>query len=131
MGTPVNHTPRQHTLTIPAPCDWISANRQEHWAPRARRVKAWRLATWSRARHEEPFDGQVDVFFEFHKALGRNVRWDPANLAPTAKACLDGIVDAKILVDDDSRHVRAVSYSDGGRRERPAITITIKEVETR
>lgn len=113
-------------LFVPAPCDWISANAREHWAPRAKRTRWWRHAAGIVARNSRARIGErVDVQFDFHKAPGPNRRWDPANLAPTGKAILDGIVDAEILADDDTRHVRYVAYADGGRRDRPGVTITI------
>jgi hypothetical protein len=32
-------------------------------------------------------------------------RRDPANWAPTAKAVIDGLVDAKVFTDDDHKHL--------------------------
>ncbi|MGH3503177.1 MAG: hypothetical protein ACRDQA_20120, partial [Nocardioidaceae bacterium] len=47
-------------------------------------------------------------------------RRDPANLYPAVKACVDGLVDARVLPDDDAAHVvgpdmRLAPIARGGR----------------
>lgn len=44
----------------------------------------------------------------------RNGRYDPNNLWPTVKACVDGFVDAGILADDDHKHVIGPDMRHGG-----------------
>ena len=75
-------------LTVPQVGNWLSANDREHPLKRARRVKEWRTAAgW----------------------LGRDVG-AVENLAPTAKAIMDGLRDAGVLPDDDTTNVPVVTF---------------------
>ena len=40
-------------------------------------------------------------------------RMDPANVYPTVKALIDGIVDASVLADDDDRHLEGPDMRRG------------------
>lgn len=40
-------------------------------------------------------------------------RFDPANWYPTVKPLIDGLVDAGILPDDDSKHIEQVIFTHG------------------
>lgn len=42
-----------------------------------------------------------------------NRRRDTANLYPSFKACLDGIVDAKVLADDNDKYVVSFTLMRG------------------
>jgi hypothetical protein len=42
-------------------------------------------------------------------------RVDLGNLYPTVKACIDGLVDAKVVDDDDETHVVLVSFATSAR----------------
>ena len=114
-------------VPLPDEADWISLNERTHWRPRSRKTKAWREAAHDAAlNHPNAFGRPVDLLCEVHKpSKGPNRRWDPNNLFPTLKACIDGLVDAYVLKDDDTAHVRNVAIIDGGRRDTPGITITI------
>lgn len=79
---------------------WLTANQTMHWAPRAQRVRGWRLAAYLWARQQGiPRIEYARVVAELRFTDSR--RRDPANWAPTAKACLDGLVDAGVFEDDD------------------------------
>lgn len=57
-----------------------------------------------------------------------NRRRDPGNWYPTAKAIVDGLVDAGILIDDD--HTKVVGPDMRQRTDKttkPHIEITLKE----
>lgn len=57
-----------------------------------------------------------------------NRRRDVGNLYPTVKACLDGIVsDAKVLPDDDDRHVVGPDIRPGAKAEKFTLTITLDD----
>ena len=77
-------------LTIGAPAGFMNANHRPHWAARARDTRAWREAAWAHARSENlaPRDRRARVTVVFHHADRR--RRDVGNLAPTAKAIVDG-----------------------------------------
>lgn len=83
---------------------WINSNDRLFWMERSRRTRAWR----DLARE------QATTLFVPHLPAGYVVcelvfadrrRRDPANWAPTAKACIDGLVDAGVFPDDDYKHV--------------------------
>lgn len=54
---------------------------------------------------------------------------DPSNLAPTAKALMDGMTDAKLWTDDNKDIVKIVGYNDGGqsKTKKYKIVLTITE----
>jgi len=120
---------RTETLTIVAPCDWINANDRAHWTKRRYLTQTWRVAAGmsARAHRIKPFAGQVDILVRVHKARAGG-RWDPHNLMPTAKAAIDGLVDAGVMPDDSRAYLRTTSIEDGGTRDRNAITLVITEV---
>lgn len=115
-------------LWVPQAAEWLNSNQRPHWAKRAKITKTWRQAAGmvARASRADPFVGRVAVTVTFHKARGG--RWDPANLYPVAKACLDGIVDSGLLVDDDARHVVGPDMRAGEPRPgAPCVVVVIRE----
>jgi hypothetical protein len=100
-------------IEVPAPCDWINSNQRLHRMAQAKLTKTWRQATAAAAHGHQPFDGQVTITAHIYKPRGG--RYDPGNLYPTAKACLDGIVDAGLLADDDHKHVIGPDMRHGGK----------------
>lgn len=92
-------------LFVPAAgLQWINANDRGLWMARFRKTKAWRQRAWIRAKAEGiGYVGRARVVCELHFSDGR--RRDPANWAPTTKAIVDGLVDAHVFTDDDSKHL--------------------------
>jgi hypothetical protein len=83
---------------------WINANQRMFFMERSRRTKEWRQLAMVRALAEHlPYVGYAHIICELLFADTR--RRDPANWAPTAKACVDGLVDARVFTDDDHKHV--------------------------
>ena len=61
---------------------------------------------------------------------GRAGRYDPGNYYPTAKAILDGIVDAGILPDDSHEYLDGPHLHHGGLdRENPRLEIFFNPYE--
>lgn len=91
--------------------DIINANHREHWAPRATRVAYWRHAAHRAAREARvPLLSACTVRVTVH--LGYRARLkDATNAAPTVKACIDGIVQAGLLLDDSDAYVHAVTFA--------------------
>jgi crossover junction endodeoxyribonuclease RusA len=82
---------------------WLSANGRLHWADKMRRTRALRqLAAATVRQHGFEPVGTVHVAAFIGYLTGG--RADPANAA-VVKPLLDGLVDAGLLVDDDSTHV--------------------------
>lgn len=84
--------------------EWLTSNGRYHWASRARRTRKLRTraALAARAARVPPMvRARITVYVH-----GRTrVRTDPANVYPAIKACVDGLVDAGVLPDDDDAHL--------------------------
>lgn len=102
------------TLTVDVPPgEWLTANGRKHWHAKARATAALRhrAHTLARSRHLTPATGRVHVTATVQ---GRTQgRMDPANVYPTVKALIDGIVDASVLADDDDRHLEGPDMRRG------------------
>lgn len=117
-------------LTIPAPVPFLNANRVRHWAPTAADVKAWRGLTSMFAKSEglQPRDVRARVVVVFHHTDRR--RRDVGNLAPTAKACIDGLTDAGLWPDDSDTYVVGPDLRTGDPWPRPGVEIFISDATT-
>lgn len=93
------------TFIVPLPVlDLLNANQGLHHRVKAKRVKAIRQAAAVMARSlGVPPLQRAHIFAEYLPTDGR--RRDPANWAPSAKAAVDGLVDAHVLPDDDDKHL--------------------------
>ena len=93
--------------------EWINANdhRYKHWGPRHGLAQQWRInAGWAaKSAGLPPMKGRVSIAAVILFPDRR--RRDAANWYPTVKACIDGLRDAGVLVDDDDRHVSGVGLT--------------------
>lgn len=84
---------------------WLTANQRIHHMAKARTSRQWRdTAAWRAfqdLRGVRVERARVVCELRFDKTRRR----DPGNWAPTAKAVLDGLVDAGVFPDDDETHV--------------------------
>ena len=95
------------TLSFNAPDRRMSLNDREHWRVKAKRTKNWRTAAFIAARNAGTRNvGPSLVQITF--SVGRNVKRDAHNMAPTIKAVVDGLTDAGCWPDDDTGHVAIV-----------------------
>lgn len=126
-----------YTLTIPAPMTitrtgkqtpvWLTANQRLKWRVKAARVRTWRNLAMITARNAHiPRLDHAQVTAHVHRHQGG--RFDPSNWADTAKAALDGLVDAGILPDDDHTHVTGPDMRAGEPRTTPALVLTITQL---
>lgn len=84
--------------------EWITANQRLHWRVRSGRTVQWRQDTkWHALAAKIPYIPTALIVCELRFSTLH--RRDPANWAPTAKACVDGLVDAEVFDDDDHKHV--------------------------
>lgn len=82
----------------------INANdRYPHWAVKAAKVKALRAKARAAADGLPAVTGPVRVLT--YMAFPDRRRRDPANWYETQKACVDGITDARVWLDDSSDFV--------------------------
>jgi hypothetical protein len=103
---------------------WINENQRLFWRVKSLRIKAWRedtrrIATEAKAPHLL----RAYIIGELH--FGTNARRDPANWAPTAKACVDGLVDAGVFDDDNYRHVTGPDMRIGEKVPNEARNLTL------
>ncbi|AZQ77652.1 hypothetical protein EJ997_10190 [Flaviflexus ciconiae] len=89
------------TLTIPK-TDWLTQNAREHWATTARKKKAIRMRSRLEARRQGLSRRTERTLSTILVGYPSARRADPENAAPTIKAAIDGLVDAGILIDDNS-----------------------------
>lgn len=104
-------------LEIRAPGPWVSANHTNHWSVAAKRKKQWReVGFWyakKESRHSQKYtDGQtVSIVGTVHRTDNR--RADAANMSPTIKSVVDGIVDAGVIPDDSNEFVVSTTERPG------------------
>lgn len=94
----------------------LNSNQRMHRMAAAKLTAQWRMAAKIEARQLTAPDLPKPVRVIAYVWKARANHYDPGNLYPTAKACLDGIVDAKKgwLPDDDFMHVEGPDLRHGG-----------------
>jgi len=107
---------------------WVSANDRGHWRPRAALVAEWRRAgaIYARKARLPRIDGTVVLTALVHRIDNR--RADAANMYPTIKAVIDGVVDHGVLPDDANKYVTATVIKPGPKvlaREYPLGLLTL------
>ncbi len=114
------------TVTVCPGVKWISANDRSSWHVRAELTRAWLKATsvLIAAQRPAPIPAPVEVFILVHRTSNR--RSDAPNVAPTAKACVDGAVAAGLLTDDNDKVIVRTIFERGSNRPQPALTITFR-----
>lgn len=116
------------TIVLEPPCAFINANDRHHHHAKAKLTRAWRElardtvnAGWYPDRYER---AHVTCTIRF----ANDVRRDVGNYYGTAKAIVDGLVDANLLAEDND----TVLIGPDMRREYPngpaRVTVTIKEI---
>ena len=98
------HIPRPtpQRLELPPGTLLINANQNIHWRDRSKLVKALRQTAWAIARRDKLTALQrAHIAYVFHPATKSDRRRDSGNWSPSAKAAIDGLVDAGILPDDN------------------------------
>ncbi len=80
----------------------LTANQRMHWAKKAAVVREVRWTAWALARKAPRADRLIVTLHYQPRDIRRR---DAHNLWPTLKACVDGLIDAKLAPDDDTAHV--------------------------
>ena len=90
-------------LDIPA-TEVLTSNQRLHWGERARRTRAlrWRATLAYRAAGKPRLEAAHCVARLTYRDRRRR---DDHNITPTLKACVDGVVAAGLLPDDDHKHL--------------------------
>lgn len=94
-----------YTFTFPAPDRLISLNDRDHWAKRSRLTRSWRTSAKLYALADKMPKGLPFSRIEITLPVRDNRARDPHNVVPTCKAIVDGLVDAGMFADDNSKHL--------------------------
>lgn len=118
---------RTWTLELPAGLPLLSLNGREHWAARHRKAQALKKAAWAVALQAKiPRLERVSVVAEYQPPDLRHRDGD--NIAPSAKAAVDGLVAAGILPGDDKRYVTGTYCTIGTLYPKGRLVLTLTEV---
>ena len=115
-------------LEIPMlPGPELNPNARVHWSERHRAARDLRKAAWATGYNQNP---EHDILFQRARVRVTlvyqcgQVMPDPDNAVAMLKPALDGAVDAKIIPDDDAKHVRYIlPFQYQVDRERGPLTI--------
>jgi crossover junction endodeoxyribonuclease RusA len=110
----------------------LTSNMRLHWATKARHTKTIRDMAWIMCMHPKRAHlsaATCDVVVTWPDKRRR----DAENIQPTAKAAIDGCVDAGLLTDDSDRYLKKVSYSNAEETHKVTglacyLTLTFTEV---
>lgn len=107
-------TARTWTIELPAGLTLLNANERMHWAPKSAITREIRRTAWALAKQAGvPALKRAHVDVEYRPPDRR--RRDVHNLYPSAKACVDGLVDAGVLPDDNDEHLTGPDMRIGPR----------------
>lgn len=120
-------TARQWVLELPPGMELLNSNDRGHWGRRQRLTDALRgVAGWRAKAQGIPPLARAHVA-GFYEPPDRRRR-DPANWYPSFKACVDGLVDAKILPDDDAARVEGPDMRLGPVYPKGRLVLRITEL---
>ncbi len=119
------------TLTLSAAdIPWRSGNARGSWHERHAHTSAARLVAAHAAKraleHSPAPACPVSITVTYH-APDLRLR-DPEGCAQTVKPCIDGLVDAGVLPDDNWKYVDSITYRIIPRPDSPAWTIELETV---
>lgn len=97
------------TFTIPRE-QWVTSNSRLHHYAKAQRVKILRETGAIQARAQQISHYAQPVQLMIGIGYPTAVRSDPSNSEPTVKGLIDGMTDAGVFKDDDSKHVTALIF---------------------
>jgi crossover junction endodeoxyribonuclease RusA len=117
------------TITLEPPAAFINANDRMHYAPKAKLTKAWRDAARDAILSGFYPDHYERAHITFAIRFPDNRRRDVGNFFPTAKACVDGLVEANLLNDDSDNHIVGPDMRRHIPNGTPLVTITISALE--
>ena len=119
-------------IELPPGTPLINVNGREHWHKRAGVTASLReLACLLAKKNNIPRLSKVRIRAVYYAPDGRR-RDAPNVLYLSSKACIDGLVDAGVLVDDSDKYVKSLELLPGEERiPGGQMVIEIIEVEAR
>lgn len=119
---------RMWTVSLPAGMALMNANKRIHWSKRSALTKDIRtVAGWYVIEAEVPHLERAHVVVEYRPPDKR--RRDVHNLFPSAKAAIDGVVDAGVLTDDSDAYLIGPDMRLGTVEKLGRLVLHITELE--
>ena len=117
---------------MPPGLELLNANHRPHWSARARVTKDLRWAAYVIAKRAKiPRLARAHVTCIYQPPPVRAVK-DAANLAPSAKALVDGaLVDAGVLTDDSDLYLVGPDMRRGNTHPKGRLVLVITRSEER
>jgi len=125
------YTGRSWSIPIPPNVTLMTLNDRLTVAARIRRTHELRdLGGWLAIKHKMPREARA---LRCAHVLGfilvtDNRRYDPGNWMPTAKALVDGLVEAKVFADDDRSRVLGPDLRVRPQQRSKGFLLYIKEM---
>lgn len=120
--------PRRLVIELPPGLELLNANDRRHYREVAKKTALLRDEGYRAAKGSLMSFGKVKVRCIFRAPDNR--RRDVANLYPSFKAILDGVVSAGVLVDDNDRFVKEFTMVRGENLPKKGqLIIEITEVD--
>jgi crossover junction endodeoxyribonuclease RusA len=125
----VARAPRILRIELPPGLDLLNANDRSHYRVRSKKTAVLRTEAYRAAKAHMMTFTRVKVRCIF--CAPDNRRRDTSNVFPSYKACLDGLVDAGVLRDDNDKYVVSFEMLRGKNRtdKRSQLIIEIIEVD--
>lgn len=104
----------------------LNAERKAHWSARYKKSAEWReiFATLAMAKGiPELSQICVDIYVE---QRGNGKLQDVGNCYPSAKAAIDGLVDAGVIPDDTPEHLLAIKFFAPTRSNRNCLRMIVR-----
>lgn len=119
---------RTWTVELPAGLTLLNANQRLHWSRKAELTRNIRAAAYVCTRHVKvPRLRRISVVAEYRPPDRR--RRDVHNLYPSAKAAVDGLIDAGVLPDDSDRYLVGPDMRAGEVAPRGRLVLHVTELE--
>ena len=126
----IHPEPRTWTIELPAGLEVLNLNKQLHWAKERAIAKELRKAAWALALQQKiPHLRRAQIIVEYQPP--RTIRRrDAENIpAPSGKHAIDGLVAAKVLIDDECpRYVKHIQHQIGEPYPRGRLLLHVTEV---
>jgi hypothetical protein len=120
---------RAWVIEMPPGLALLSLNQRLHWAERNRRAQALKKAAWAMALNRKvPHLERASVVVEYQPPDRRHRDADNAATA-SGKPCIDGLVAAGVLNDDECpRYITSVAYTVGAPFPKGRLVLHVTEV---